>query len=46
MQGLDAEPSSYVPVTLTFQRAGQLNISVLTVPPVGYYEGLLPAPGA
>ena len=42
VEGLEAQPSGYVPVTLTFERAGQLNISVLTVPPVGYYEGLLP----
>lgn len=40
--GLDVATSSYVPVTLVFQTAGQLDISVLTVPPVGYYEGLLP----
>jgi len=40
--GLDVASSSYVPVTLVFQTAGQLDISVLTVPPVGYYEGLLP----
>ncbi|MBU6310975.1 MAG: hypothetical protein KGN38_00430 [Actinomycetales bacterium] len=43
--GLDVEASSYVPVTLTFERAGLLDISVLTVPPVGYYEGLLPVTG-
>ena len=46
LEGLDAGPSTYVPVTLTFERAGQLDISVLTVPPVGYYEGLLPLTGA
>lgn len=44
--GLDVEASSYVPVTLIFERAGQLDISVLTVPPVGYYEGLLPVAGS
>lgn len=44
--GLDVAASSYVPVQLTFERAGLLNISVLTVPPIGYYEGLLPAAGA
>ena len=42
VDGLEAAPSGYVPVTLTFERAGQLSMSVLTVPPVGYYEGLLP----
>lgn len=41
-EGLDVPASSYVPVTLTFERSGQLDISVLTVPPVGEYEGLLP----
>lgn len=46
VEGVEAEPSGYVPVTLTFERAGQLDISVLTVPPVGYYEGLLPPAGA
>ncbi|MGI9196201.1 MAG: hypothetical protein ACR2KE_01945 [Candidatus Nanopelagicales bacterium] len=45
-QGLDVPASSYVPVTLTFERAGQLDISVLTVPPVGEYEGLLPLLGS
>ena len=44
--GLDVEVSSYVPVTLTFERAGRLDISVLTVPPAGIYEGLLPVQGS
>ena len=46
VEGLQVEQSGYVPVTLTFERAGQLDISVLTVPPVGYYEGLLPLAGS
>ena len=41
---LDVEPSSYVPVQLGFEKAGLANLSVLTVPPVGYYEGIAPNP--
>lgn len=36
--------SSYVPVEMQFQRAGIASFSVLTVPPVGYYEGIAPNP--
>ena len=38
----DAPVSSYVPVELGFQKAGLSKLSVLTVPPVGYYEGITP----
>ena len=41
---LDVEPSSWVPVELGFQNAGLAQLSVLTVPPVGYYEGIAPNP--
>jgi len=41
---LDVEPSAYVPVELGFQNAGLAKLSVLTVPPVGYYEGIAPNP--
>ena len=33
--------SEYVPVTITFQSAGSVELSVLTVPPTGIYLGLL-----
>lgn len=36
--------SAYVPVQLRFQRAGILDFSALTVPPVGIYEGIAPNP--
>lgn len=42
--GLDAEVSTYVPVQLAFAAAGVVSISVLTVPPVGYYAGIAPNP--
>lgn len=41
---LDVEASAYVPVELGFEKAGLVSISVLTVPPVGYYEGIAPQP--
>lgn len=36
--------SGYVPVTVFFTNAGQAQLSVLTVPAVGYYEGIAPTP--
>jgi copper(I)-binding protein len=42
--GLEVPTSTYVPVELGFQNAGLVKISVLTVPPVGYYEGIAPNP--
>lgn len=44
--GFEAPQSSYVPVELTLQNAGTAQLSVLTVPPVGYYEGIAPSPAA
>lgn len=41
---LNAAVSTYVPVELGFQNAGLVTMSVLTVPPVGYYEGIAPNP--
>jgi len=41
---LDAVVSTYVPVQLAFAEAGIVSMSVLTVPPVGYYEGIAPNP--
>lgn len=43
---LDVPPSTYVPVELGFAEAGLTKMSVLTVPPVGYYEGIAPNPPA
>jgi hypothetical protein len=40
----EAPVSTYVPVELGFQNAGLVKMSVLTVPPVGYYEGIAPNP--
>jgi hypothetical protein len=40
----EAPVSTYVPVELGFQNAGLINLSLLTVPPVGYYEGIAPNP--
>jgi hypothetical protein len=42
--GFEAGVSSYVPVELGFQNAGLVKMSVLTVPPLGYYEGIAPNP--
>jgi len=36
--------SAYVPVQMQFQRAGILDFTALTVPPVGFYEGIAPNP--
>ena len=36
--------SAYVPVQMRFQRAGILDFTALTVPPVGIYEGIAPNP--
>lgn len=44
--GLEATPSSYQPVVLSFARAGDVEMQVLTVPPVGIYEGIAPNPPA
>lgn len=42
--GQDIATATYVPVVLTFQNAGIVNMSVMAVPPVGYYEGIAPNP--
>lgn len=42
VSGLTAPVSSYVPVSFQFQNAGNTTISVLTVPAVGQYEGIVP----
>lgn len=39
---LDIEPGSYTSVALAFGVAGVVEFESLVVPPVGYYEGLLP----
>lgn len=41
---LEVAPSSYVAVELQFQRSGIAKLSVLTVPAVGFYEGIAPNP--
>jgi hypothetical protein len=41
---LDAAVSTYVPVQLGFSDAGLVDMSLLTVPPVGIYEGIAPSP--
>jgi hypothetical protein len=41
---LDVPVSTYVPVELGFEKAGLATLSVLTVPPTGYYAGITPAP--
>lgn len=41
---LTAAQSTYVPVQMQFQRAGILDFTALTVPPVGVYEGIAPNP--
>ena len=40
----DSEVSSYVPVSLTFEKSGDADLSVLVVPATGYYEGIAPEP--
>lgn len=39
-----AEPSAFVPVTVQFANAGLASLSVMTVAPVGVYEGIAPTP--
>jgi hypothetical protein len=41
---LDVPVATYVPVELGFEKAGLVKMSVLAVPPVGYYEGIAPNP--
>jgi len=41
-ESLDVPMSSYVDVELGFEKAGLAKMSVLTVPPVGYYAGITP----
>ncbi len=41
---LTAPAATYVPVQLGFEKAGLVTMSVLVVPPVGYYEGIAPMP--
>ena len=41
---LDSAVSTYVPVQLQFERAGNVEFTVLTVPPTGIYEGIAPTP--
>ena len=40
----DAAVSTYVPVVLQFAEAGIVETEVLTVPPTGMYEGIVPTP--
>lgn len=40
----EAEPSAYVPVTLQFANAGIVEMSVMSVPATGIYEGIAPTP--
>ena len=42
--GLTAAAATYVPVQLGFEKAGLVTMSLLVVPPVGYYEGIVPMP--
>ena len=44
LEGFDAEVSTYIPVELGFATAGLAKMSVLTVPAVGYYEGITARP--
>lgn len=39
---LNVGPSTYVPVTLQFEKSGVVDMQVLTVPPAGVYEGIAP----
>ena len=41
---LDATVSTYVPVQMQFEKAGNVDFTVLTVPPTGIYEGIMPTP--
>ena len=40
----DAPVATYVPVELGFANAGTAKLSLLTVPPAGYYAGIAPNP--
>lgn len=40
----EAAPSAYVPVEFTFEKSGIGTLSLLTVPAVGQYEGIVPTP--
>ncbi len=42
--GLDVPMSSYVPVQLVFEKAGPVDMRVLTVPRAGYYADVAPNP--
>jgi hypothetical protein len=42
--GLDVPVSTYVPVQLTFEKAGPIDLSLLTVPRAGYYADVAPNP--
>ena len=39
---LNVGPSTYIPVTLQFEKSGAVDMQVLTVPPTGFYEGITP----
>ena len=43
---LDIAASSFVPVTMQFERAGSRAFSVLSVPATGTYEGIAPNPAS
>jgi hypothetical protein len=40
--GLKIDPSAFATVTFTFQKAGDVAVQVMAVPPVGIYAGLGP----
>ena len=40
--GLTGPVSTFVPVVFNFRDTGRVAISVLTVPAVGFYEGIVP----
>jgi len=40
----DGTAATYVPIQLGFEKAGLVDMSVLVVPPAGYYEGIVPTP--
>ena len=44
LEGFEAPVSTYVPLQLGFATAGLAEMSVLTVPATGYYEGIEPRP--
>ncbi len=41
---VEIPPSGFVPVQVFMTEAGLAELEVLTVPPVGYYEGIAPQP--